>query len=283
MGCRNAKRMGLINNRRDPRERDPSNKLDELANIERTDIEKYFQIGLAENNALEVKINEKLTIGFFKGKCTNIAKSLIGKLLINEEAEGIAGGVIVETEAYLGKNDPACHFSNGLTKRNRPFYNGGGTIYVFKIHRYNNLNVISEYNSHPECILIRAIEPTHGLVLMKKRRGIDKLMNLTTGPGKLTEALGITKEKSNDKKINNSKVSFYNTSLTNIDIITTNRIGISKAVDWPLRYLIKDNPFVSMKPKKENIFAPFDEERYYEKFDILKSAYQQKLWKEDVT
>jgi DNA-3-methyladenine glycosylase len=258
-GSKNAKQMKLINNGKDPKEIDPRNKLNELTNIEKTNFEKYFQMGLAENNPSGVKINEELSIGFFKGKCTNIAKSLLGKLLINKTPEGIAGGIIVETEAYLGKNDPACHLSNGLTKRNGPFFEGSGTIYIFKIHRYNNLNVISEYNSHPECILIRAIEPTYGLKLMKKRRGTDELMDLTTGPGRLTEALGIIKEKSNNKKINTGTIFIFNTSLTNFDTASTTRIGISKATDWPLRYCIKNNPFVSRKAKKEKTFVSFNE------------------------
>ena len=236
MGNKNAKQMKSVNNAKDPKD---------------------FQIGLAENNPLEVKVTEDLSISFFKGKCTDIAKSLLGKLLITKAPEGIAGGIIVETEAYLGKKDPSCHLSNGLTKRNGPFYNGSGTIYVFKIHRYNNLNFISEYNSHPECTLIRAIEPTHGLKLMKKRRGTDELLNLTTGPGKLTEALGITKEKSNNKKINTNMISIFNTNLTNFDTVSATRIGISKATDWPLRYYIKNNPFVSRKSKKEKTFVSF--------------------------
>lgn len=270
MGSKNAKQVKLVNNAKDPKEIDPHNKLNEFTNIERTNFKKYFQIGLAENSPLGVKITEELSIDFFKGKCTDLAKSLLGKLLINKTPEGIAGGIIVETEAYLGKNDPSCHLSNGLTKRNGPFYNGSGTIYIFKIHRYNNLNVISEYNSHPECTLIRAIEPTHGLKLMKKRRGTDELLNLTTGPGKLTEAFGITKEKLNNKKINTSMISIFNTNLTNFDTVSTTRIGISKATDWPLRYYIKNNPFVSRKSKKEKTFVSFNERQYYKNFYTLK-------------
>lgn len=270
MDNKNAKQIKLTNNAGDPEEMDPNHKLNEFNDIEGINFEEYFQTRLAENNPLGVKITEELPVGFFEGKCTNIAKSLLGKLLINKTPEGIAGGIIVETEAYLGKNDPACHLSNGLTKRNGPFYQGRGTIYIFKLHRYNNLNVISEYNSHPECILVRAIEPTHGLKLMKIRRGTDELMDLTTGPGKLTEALGITKEKSNNKKINTGTIFIFNTNLTNFDTVSTTRIGISKAMDWPLRYYIKNNPFVSRKSKKEETFGSFNEEFYYKKFYAFK-------------
>jgi DNA-3-methyladenine glycosylase (3mg) len=212
----------------------------------------------------EVKLHEELSFAFFKGKCTDIAKRLLGKALITRTPEGIAGGIIVETEAYLGMNDPACHLSHGVTKRTESFCNGSGTLYIFKIHRYNNLNVISEYNAHPECILLRAIEPTHGLALMKRRRGTDTITDLTTGPGKLTEALGITKEASNNKRINTGTIFLVNTAITNVDMVTTTRIGISKATDWPLRYYIKNNPFVSKSTKKERaVGSSFDEARYY--------------------
>lgn len=219
--------------------------------------------GLVENNSSRVKIYGELSLDFFRGRCTNISKNLLGKLLINKTTEGITGGIIVETEAYVGKKDPACHLSNGFTKRNAPFHNGKGTIYVFKIHRFSNLNVISEYNSDPGCILIRAIEPTHGLELMKRRRKTHDLIRLTNGPGKLTEALGITKENYNNKKIDNSTISFYNTNFKNFDTITTTRVGISQARDWPLRYCIKDNPFVSKKSKKKNVIGSFIKNHYY--------------------
>jgi DNA-3-methyladenine glycosylase len=227
--------------------------------------ENYVQRGRAGDNPSEVKLNKELSITFFKGKCTDIAKSLLGNVLITKTPEGIAGGIIVETEAYLGMNDPACHLSHGVTKRNESFYNGSGTLYIFKIHRYNNLNVISEYNSHPECILLRALEPTHGLELMKRRRGTDTITDLTTGPGKLTDALGITKEESNNKRINTGTIFIFTTTITNVDTVTTTRIGISKATDWPLRYYIKNNPFVSKNSKKETtVVSSFDEARYYE-------------------
>jgi len=224
-----------------------------------------------QNNPTELKIFEELSINFFKGRCIDIAKKLLGKLLVNKTEEGITGGIIIETEAYLGRNDPACHISNGYTKRNKPFFKGKGTIYVFKIHRYNNLNVISEYNSHPECILIRAIEPTHGIELMKKRRGTDDLFKLANGPGKLTEALGITKENTNNKKIHDNTISFYNTNLRNFNTIITTRIGISKAADWPLRFCIADNVFISKKLKNNDTSVSFKEDKYYEKFNIMKS------------
>lgn len=272
--------LKLIYDREDVKEVDSYNKLNYITHIEKTKIDEYFQGGLVENNPSNVKIYRELSLDFFKGKCTNIAKNLLGKLLINKTSEGITGGIIVETEAYIGKNDPACHLSNGFTKRNTPFYNGKGTIYVFKIYRYSNLNIISEYNSYPECILIRAIEPTHGLELMKKRRKTDELMKLTNGPGKLTEALGITKENYNNKKLYNSMISFYNTNLKNFDTITTTRIGISQARDWPLRYYIKDNPFVSKKSKKKNVFVSFVEDHYYEKYYMLKISTLTEIVKE---
>lgn len=198
-------------------------------------------------------IGTELTSHDFVGKCTELAKSLIGDFLFYNSQDGLSGGRIVETEAYLGANDPACHLSSGRTKRTKPFFGGKGTIYVFKIYRYNNLNIISEYKSHPECILIRAIEPTHGIDLMKERRGTTHLTELTTGPGKMTEALGITKGNLNDTPLDESSLTIRRGESDDFEVTQTGRIGLSKAEGWPLRYAMKDNDYLS-----KNVNRPLD-------------------------
>lgn len=194
-----------------------------------------------------------LTSDYFEGKCTDLAQDFIGKLLLHRTSEGMAGGIIVETEAYLGANDPACHLASGRTKRTKPFFGGKGTIYVFKIYRHSNLNIITECNSHPECILIRALEPTHGIKLMKKRRGTENLTELTTGPGKLTEALGITKENLNNTPLDDCPMEIRKTNFSDFEVIRTGRVGLSTAEDWPLRYTMRDNEFLS-----KNVQRPLD-------------------------
>lgn len=222
-------------------------------------------------------IEKELGESYFKGRCIDIAKDLVGKLLLCRRPRGVSGGIIVETEAYLGEKDPACHLSNGKTKRTIPFLKGAGTVYIFKIYKHNNLNIITEYNSHPECVLIRAIHPTHGLEIIRGRREIDDFKNLSNGPGKLTEALGITKEEFNNTKIKKSSISMFETDLEP-NIAITSRIGISKAMDWPLRYCFEENPFLSKisKEKKSSTHAEvrkcyrdFESKRYKSLYEVI--------------
>lgn len=202
-----------------------------------------LELGGTERN---LGIGDEVDRSFFAGKCSELAKDLVGKLLVRHGEEDI-GGIISETEAYLGNKDPACHLYAGQTKRTRPFLNGRGTVYVFKIFRHNNLNIITEYHGEPECILIRAIHPTHGVDEMLERRCVDEIQDLTTGPGKLTQAVGVSKATHNDVPLHQSELAIYETSLQDPAITTTRRVGISKAEDWPLRYTLTDSPFVSRR------------------------------------
>jgi DNA-3-methyladenine glycosylase len=110
------------------------------------------------------------------------------------------------------------------------------------------MNFISCYKGNPEGILIRAVKPVEGIESMKERRGWDKITKLASGPGKLTEALGIEKENHNDRKISESPVSLYKTDLEP-EIKTGSRIGIKEAKDWPARFSMKENKFVSRSVK----------------------------------
>lgn len=198
-----------------------------------------------------------------EGRCVELAEELIGSLLLNQTEDGVVGGIIVETEAYLGAEDPACHLSHGRTARTEPFFDGAGTIYVFKIYRHSNLNVITEHELHPECILIRAIEPTHGINLMRRRRNKSELTELTTGPGKLTEALGIKKSVHNQTPLDSSTINLFRTDLEDFDVKKSSRVGISSAKEWPLRYTMEKSDFISQNIKKEMI-EEFEVESYYE-------------------
>ncbi len=191
---------------------------------------------------------------FFQGRVDEIAKNLLGKLLVNEENS--CGGIIVETEAYLGKEDPASHLVKAGESRGRVFEKGAGTVYVFKIYHHANLNFISEYNGTPEGVLIRAIEPVNGIEEMMKRREVENKTEITSGPGKLTEALAIEKDRHNGENIEESPVSVYRTG-KNPEIEVSRRIGISEAEDWPLRFTVKDNEYVS-GPLEKDIDENFD-------------------------
>ena len=132
---------------------------------------------------------EPLSSDFFQTPTLELAKSLLGCLLVKETAEGIASGYIVETEAYLGPEDRAAHsYGNRRTKRTEIMFGEAGSIYTYMMHTHTLVNVVSGPLEKPEAILIRAVQPYNGLHLMQTRRGMDNLRNLTNGPGKLTKA-----------------------------------------------------------------------------------------------
>lgn len=156
-------------------------------------------------------------------------------------------GRIVEVEAYLGVLDPACHASVGLTPRTAVFFGKPGVAYVFIIYGiYYCLNVITLPKSQAGCVLIRALEPISGLDLMRKNRPVDKDVNLTNGPGKLTQALAIDSTHNGLGLTNpNSELIITEGQNNPFKIEVTKRVGISKAPDEFLRFYIKDNVFVS--------------------------------------
>jgi DNA-3-methyladenine glycosylase len=182
---------------------------------------------------------------FFKQSTTDVAKQLLGKVLKVETFEGIASGIIVETEAYL-HNDPAAHSFRGPNLKNASLFKQAGTVYIyFTYGMYYCFNVATNIEGIGEGVLIRAIEPIQGLSLMKKRRGIDDLKNLTNGPAKLVIALGIKKDM-NGTTIG-EQIKIENSDSKGFDIVETVRVGISKAQEEKLRFYIKDNPYVSKK------------------------------------
>jgi DNA-3-methyladenine glycosylase len=135
-----------------------------------------------------------LARGFYKRPTLAVAKDLIGKILVHETRAGLASGVIVEVEAYIGETDPACHAAPGPTARNAPLYGPPGVAYVYLNYGIHNLvNAVTEPEGSPAAILIRALEPRDGIALMRRRRGARVATDdLCRGPGNLTRALGIT-------------------------------------------------------------------------------------------
>ncbi|WP_374724055.1 DNA-3-methyladenine glycosylase [Calidifontibacillus erzurumensis] len=190
------------------------------------------------------KVKER---NFFEQPTLELAQSLLGCLLIKKTVEGISAGFIVETEAYIGPEDRAAHsYQNRRTKRTEIMFHEAGHVYTYQMHTHCLVNVVSGKKDMPEAILIRAVEPYHGIDLMKKRRKIDDLKNLTNGPGKLTKALGITME--------DYGRTFLQPPLMIADGFTPDsisqgkRIGIEntgEARDYPWRFWVTGNPFVS--------------------------------------
>ena len=188
---------------------------------------------------------------FFQKPTLELAKGLLGCLLVKETADGTASGYIVETEAYMGPEDRAAHsFENRRTKRTEIMFGEAGFVYTYTMHTHTLVNIVSGLLGKPEAILIRALEPFSGLELMHERRATDNVRNLTSGPGKLTKALGITMS---DYGHSFSKPPLYMASgLIPDDISIGPRVGIDNtgaARDYPWRFWITDNSYVSRQRK----------------------------------
>jgi len=198
---------------------------------------------------------EPLPAEFYGGNAETVAPLLVGHWLVRRLPEGIAGGVIVETEAYLA-NDPACHAWRGRTERNASMWGPGGRAYVYLIYGFHHcLNAVCGPEGTAEAALIRAMEPLWGLEWMAARRGKGKPTELASGPGKLCHALGINRAQDGmdlcgaDSEITIARNPGRDRLVAMAGgVKTTPRIGITKAADWPLRFLLRGNPHVSRPP-----------------------------------
>jgi len=188
----------------------------------------------------------RLDLSFFESDTVLVATELLGKWLLFNGPQGVTGGIIVETEAYLGLDDPSCHSARGCTPRNKVMFGPAGRIYIYLIYGiYYCLNVTTACIEKPEAVLFRAIEPKIGTEIMKKHRKKIKLTELCSGPGKLVQALGIDPNLNGSSAID-GPIGFYDGEVNaDFEIVTTTRIGISQAKDWPLRFYIKGNEFIS--------------------------------------
>lgn len=176
-----------------------------------------------------------------------LARSLLGCLLVKETETGITSGYIVETEAYMGPKDRAAHsYGNRRTKRTEIMFGEAGHAYTYQMHTHTLVNVVSGEIEDPEAVLIRAIEPYTGIELMYERRQVEEFQNLTSGPGKLTKAMGISMEDYGRPLY--EKPIYIAKGYKPEDIATGPRIGIDntgEAKEYPWRFWITGNPFVS--------------------------------------
>ena len=180
---------------------------------------------------------------FYNRPAVEVSRDLLGKVLVH----GAAAGIIVETEAYLGGDDLAAHSASGVTERTRVIFGPPGHAYVYFIYgMYECLNLVAEPKGKPGCALIRAIEPIAGVELMQRRRpAARKPEQLASGPGKLTLALAITRAQNGVDVTRGSLVVRAPAEPHAIDVAVSPRIGITKCADWPLRFYIRGNRFVS--------------------------------------
>jgi DNA-3-methyladenine glycosylase len=180
-----------------------------------------------------------------------VARELLGAVLECRTTEGVASGRIVETEAYLGEHDLACHAAAGRTGRTDPLYGPPGIAYVYFIYgMYWCFNAVTRAEGEPSAVLVRALEPLDGIDLMRQRRRLrsPRDTDLTNGPGKLCQALGIDGH-FNRLRLDRPPLRIRRgVDVPREAVTVTPRVGISRSADWPLRWFVSDSPFVSKTP-----------------------------------
>lgn len=210
----------------------------------------------ATRTAAQLRTATPLSRSFFDRDPVVVARELLGKLLIRREGRSVLGGRIVEDEAYLGAEDPAAHAYSGRTPRNAVLFGPPGHAYVYFIYgAYFCLNVSCMPEGSPGGVLLRAMEPVAGFDAMKAARGLDfsveptraQLRLIASGPGRMSDALGITRDRDNGKDLTTatSDLWFADDGFRPERIAVTSRVGIKKAVDEPLRFVIAGNEYVS--------------------------------------
>ena len=184
-------------------------------------------------------LGKPLKRAFFGRSVHQVAPDLIGATLL---VNGV-GGIVVEVEAYH-HTEPAAHSFRGPTPRNRVMFGPPGFAYVYRSYGIHwCVNFVCEKEGSASAVLIRALQPTHGLAAMRRRRGLHDERSLCSGPGKLTEALGITDEH-NGLALDAAPIALH-ARIGKVDVATGLRIGITKAVELPWRYGLKGSRFLS--------------------------------------
>lgn len=199
-------------------------------------------------------MDKKLPREFYtRSDVLEVARDLLGKKLVVSGRNGSrTAGIIVETEAYRGPEDRASHAWNGRrTQRTETMYGLGGTAYVYFVYgMYNQFNVVTNIENIPHAVLVRALEPSEGLAIMRRRRRGRSEKELTSGPGRLCLALGIDRKMDKADLLGERVWIEEGVSLSPRQIARGPRIGIDYAEKWidkPWRFWVKDNPFVSKR------------------------------------
>src|SRR5437660_6361390 len=189
---------------------------------------------------------------FYDRDPREVSRDLLGKVLVRREGKKLLTGRIVEVEAYLGAGDAAAHAAAGRTPRNDVLFGPPGRAYVYFIYgNHYCLNVSCLPDGIAGGILFRALEPLTGIKEIANARGLSPevrdLRKLTSGPGRMAEAFGITRQRDNGKDLTSARSDLWisDDGFSPKRILLTRRIGITKAAEMPLRYIIADSPFVS--------------------------------------
>jgi DNA-3-methyladenine glycosylase len=187
---------------------------------------------------------------FYARPTLDVARALIGKVLVHDTPAGTASGVIVETEAYIGEADPACHAARGPTARNAPLYGRPGIAYVYLNYGLHYLvNAVTEPEGSPAAVLIRALEPVDGEALMRRRRAVSAGARLDgarlcRGPGNLSRALGISLAQ-NRLDLTAGPLRIEDRGLAARDVVWGARVGINVGMEHPWRCAAVESPAVS--------------------------------------
>lgn len=193
----------------------------------------------------------KLPLYFYKKPTLTVAKELLGKVIVVKDANSIISGKIVETEAYIGSEDKACHASWRKKTSCENLWESGGIIYVYLTYgMHYMLNIVTEKDGFPSAVLIRAVEPLEGMPIMMQNRNTENVLNLTSGPAKLTKAFGIGKS-FNGESLLTGRIYIEDRNFLVKKVISTRRVGIDyakepwKSIKW--RFYQEDSLFVSKK------------------------------------
>jgi DNA-3-methyladenine glycosylase len=209
-------------------------------------------------NTIPFKRAKILPRRLFNRDPREVSLDLLGKIIVRRNGRRIRAGRIVEVEAYLGTDDLAAHAAAGRTERNAVLFGPPGYAYVYFIYGVHYcLNISCMPEGEAGCVLIRALEPVTGIPQMAKARGLNDLnfdsvtsqRKLASGPGRLCQALEITRPRDNGKDLVSAKADLHvvDDGFPFGTVLVTPRIGITKSADMPLRYVLAGNPFVSSK------------------------------------
>lgn len=205
----------------------------------------------------------KLKRSFYNRPTLDVAVELLGKILIYDNKEIKLGGRLIEVEAYIGEDDPACHAYRGITPRNEIMYGKPGFLYVyFTYGNHYMLNIVTERQGFPAAVLLRGLEPIYGIDQMMKNRGTDIFTNISSGPGKIAGALGITTEHKG-MDLTGDRIYVINDDNKRGEIWSSSRIGVgNNGADKLWRFFINHNPHVSKAAKYiKNTYVPLDKSK----------------------
>lgn len=199
-----------------------------------------------------------LPVDFYNRPTLDVARDLIGKVVVYRSKSGITAGAIVEAEAYIGEDDPACHAAPGRTQRNAPLYGPPGRAYVYLNYGLHDmLNAVTEEVDHPAAILIRALEPIDGLALMRRRRSRAPWRKgkppvpdheLCRGPGNLCRAMGITLA-DNLRPLTRGPLTIHDRGISHDEVVWDPRIGIRVGTEKLWRISVRHHRSVSRPTK----------------------------------